>query len=539
MFDKKDEGSGTLPPKKPAQAAATPPAAPAAPAAPVPAVPAAPAPVAEGGVAVAAKAGMGTGLKVALGVLATVLVVGGGIGAYLFLRTPSHIPPDADALLFHTIEELMLAEDVRFRLSFPGETIAAFAGDSVEDIEDVVGVSPNDYEFAIAIDTVRIDEKRMDAEVALSVLPSTGDEGLELNTRFVDEAIYIQLDKFNFGDLGFDLSSILGVWVDLDIGAVQQQVEGLMGSADDEEESLNAEDYVFPDVKKSMEHIRDIYMLAPPFDLTLAEENVAAGTVTLQLRMNDNTEQFLIDAAVESYVLYLMDVDRAIAEKDSVGEAELVEALKTFKAELIAEHGERGELLAAEMEEDLEIDMAFGPDSPVDDVAMMLMIDVNTGRAKQISFVPTFKDGIERPAIVGTWGGYNSGRLIPVPKNAMSVEKFTELLFGAFMGDAMMMEEEVVETDGDVMMKEKDGDAMVKEGDLFTADSVDSDDDGLMDADELFMYETDPQDADSDGDGLTDYEEVMVWKTDPNMEDTDGDTFLDGAEVENGYNPLE
>jgi len=44
---------------------------------------------------------------------------------------------------------------------------------------------------------------------------------------------------------------------------------------------------------------------------------------------------------------------------------------------------------------------------------------------------------------------------------------------------------------------------------------------------------------DSDNDGLSDYDELFVYKTDPYNPDTDGDGFLDGDEVTNGFNPLD
>lgn len=46
-----------------------------------------------------------------------------------------------------------------------------------------------------------------------------------------------------------------------------------------------------------------------------------------------------------------------------------------------------------------------------------------------------------------------------------------------------------------------------------------------------------PDSLDSDADGLTDAEE-LIYRTDVNRSDTDGDGYLDGAEALNGYNPL-
>jgi outer membrane protein OmpA-like peptidoglycan-associated protein len=68
--------------------------------------------------------------------------------------------------------------------------------------------------------------------------------------------------------------------------------------------------------------------------------------------------------------------------------------------------------------------------------------------------------------------------------------------------------------------------------------SLDSDGDGLSDADESTRG-TDPFNPDSDRDGLTDGEEVKSYKTDPLNADTDFDGLLDGEEVtKRKTNPL-
>ncbi len=61
--------------------------------------------------------------------------------------------------------------------------------------------------------------------------------------------------------------------------------------------------------------------------------------------------------------------------------------------------------------------------------------------------------------------------------------------------------------------------------------NLDSDGDGLTDADERNIYHTDPHNPDTDGDGLTDGEEVKIYHTDPLKADTDGDGLKDGEEV--------
>ncbi len=44
---------------------------------------------------------------------------------------------------------------------------------------------------------------------------------------------------------------------------------------------------------------------------------------------------------------------------------------------------------------------------------------------------------------------------------------------------------------------------------------------------------------DSDNDGLNDYEEQYIYHTDPLKADTDSDGYKDGEEVKNGYSPLQ
>jgi len=97
--------------------------------------------------------------------------------------------------------------------------------------------------------------------------------------------------------------------------------------------------------------------------------------------------------------------------------------------------------------------------------------------------------------------------------------------------------------------------------------ALDSDGDGIMDADEINIYKTDPNVADSDGDGYSDWielnkgfspltkenkklEEVdtdkdglsdrmeLRFKTDLSDPDTDDDGYKDGAEIKAYFDPL-
>ncbi|MBO5383594.1 MAG: hypothetical protein J6A30_04770 [Ruminococcus sp.] len=77
----------------------------------------------------------------------------------------------------------------------------------------------------------------------------------------------------------------------------------------------------------------------------------------------------------------------------------------------------------------------------------------------------------------------------------------------------------------------------------------DTDDDGLNDYDEIYLYYTDPTKADTDGNGINDIDddadkdglslkEEIALGTGYFMFDSDGDNVSDGEEVKNGTDPL-
>ena len=67
----------------------------------------------------------------------------------------------------------------------------------------------------------------------------------------------------------------------------------------------------------------------------------------------------------------------------------------------------------------------------------------------------------------------------------------------------------------------------------------DPDNDGIQTIDELFFYNTDPNNADSDYDGLLDYEEVFTYGTNPLNPHSVSDTYCDGIAVKIGdVNPF-
>lgn len=62
------------------------------------------------------------------------------------------------------------------------------------------------------------------------------------------------------------------------------------------------------------------------------------------------------------------------------------------------------------------------------------------------------------------------------------------------------------------------------------AESIDTDGDGLTDADETDVYGTDPDDPDTDGDRIWDGDEIRMFGSDPLDTDSDGDAMPDGSD---------
>ncbi len=67
---------------------------------------------------------------------------------------------------------------------------------------------------------------------------------------------------------------------------------------------------------------------------------------------------------------------------------------------------------------------------------------------------------------------------------------------------------------------------------------IDLDNDNLTNFEE-YLNNTHPRNSDTDNDGLLDGDEIKIYYTNAANPDTDGDTYNDGAEIENGTNPLD
>ncbi|MBD3192984.1 MAG: PQQ-binding-like beta-propeller repeat protein [Candidatus Heimdallarchaeota archaeon] len=110
--------------------------------------------------------------------------------------------------------------------------------------------------------------------------------------------------------------------------------------------------------------------------------------------------------------------------------------------------------------------------------------------------------------------------------------------------DGLLDGEELNQYSTDPLDQDSDDDGLGdgNEIDLYNTDpnNPDSDDDNLTDQEEVNNFETDPNDPDSDDDGLNDGDEINHYRTDPNIADTDGDNLSDGAEVnDHGSDPTD
>ncbi|GMQ78299.1 MAG: hypothetical protein BMS9Abin02_0800 [Anaerolineae bacterium] len=93
-----------------------------------------------------------------------------------------------------------------------------------------------------------------------------------------------------------------------------------------------------------------------------------------------------------------------------------------------------------------------------------------------------------------------------------------------------------------VMLGDRDGDGLsdLQENVVGTdPDNPDSDNDGLLDGEEVLTWATNPLSQDTDSDELSDGSEVLQYGTSPTNQDTDGDGLSDGLEIITGTNPLD
>lgn len=107
--------------------------------------------------------------------------------------------------------------------------------------------------------------------------------------------------------------------------------------------------------------------------------------------------------------------------------------------------------------------------------------------------------------------------------------------------DTLLDGEEVNTYMTDPTKQDTDGDTLRDDAEVNThmtnPNEKDSDGDNIDDDDEILVYMTNPNERDSDGDNLDDDVELFVHMTNPNKKDSDNDLMEDDFEVNNGLDP--
>ncbi|TRY32338.1 S8 family serine peptidase [Aliiglaciecola sp. M165] len=163
-------------------------------------------------------------------------------------------------------------------------------------------------------------------------------------------------------------------------------------------------------------------------------------------------------------------------------------------------------------------------------------ISVDTGLAEFIGDVNgvslTKQSGLTIDQTGNLWGLDEDGSIFSIDKVTVAVSN----IFSIDNGFESLAIEVTVDSDGDGINDFWEIQYGLDPSDPSDA-ALDNDSDGLSNLQE-FMLRTDPTSIDTDNDGLTDNEEVNTYSTQPTNADTDGDGMGDGWEVSYSLDPL-
>jgi len=180
-----------------------------------------------------------------------------------------------------------------------------------------------------------------------------------------------------------------------------------------------------------------------------------------------------------------------------------------------------------------------------------VMLDFNIGYSYTTTdqlnnfIVPSFTDGMANVSLGLTFAGGDDCNT-DYDKDGLTKCKEEEIGTNPDIadtdGDGLIDGDEVTLYNTNPLNKDTDGDTLIdgEEVKLYNTNplSKDTDSDKLMDNEEVNQYNTLPNDKDTDDDTLIDGDEVLTYKTDPKMVDTDLGSIGDGIEVGRGTDPL-
>ncbi len=125
--------------------------------------------------------------------------------------------------------------------------------------------------------------------------------------------------------------------------------------------------------------------------------------------------------------------------------------------------------------------------------------------------------------------------------NYWEIRNGTDMLNNDTDDDGLLDGQEMLIYNTDPLNNDTDGDMILDGTEVNTYNtsplSNDTDTDGLDDYSEIFVYHTNPNNVDTDGDGLGDYEEIETYETNATNSDTDKDGMPDGWEIGNSFDP--
>ena len=315
----------------------------------------------------------------------------------------------------------------------------------------------------------------------------------QAQTTFSLETIMnFQAFYFSLGilpDLGFfDLSSLLGKWVRIDLqdGGWQKTLAGMSGiyHGEDEADPQDVEKIIKAKVEKLKKEVAEIKILS--IDKKLPSENING-----------------------------VDTHHYAVSLDPDGLKKLAMTQKRFYAEIIeemkAENWEPGSYEDSQWTvEDENNFNKFVSENKIPSGEIWI------GKKDLMPYRITMNFEVKgtNPGAVNLdfrLKNFNQPVEVDLPAEYISLEE----ILGGLLGGFAIPDQEDFSFEGDWPEGWEDSEW----------------NSGAIDADFDFN-------KDNDGDGLTDYEEIYIYGTDPFNPDTDGDGYLDGAEVVSGYNPL-
>jgi hypothetical protein len=321
------------------------------------------------------------------------------------------------------------------------------------------------------------------------------DSEVGLETRFIEKIIYFSLTSLPSTDF-IDLSQLENQWVKIDIKEIEDQFGGEYTK---NKEKLNL-------TLEQKEEIREKLKESNSFEITeKLDSEIINGVNNYHYKFKINKENLIT----------LMEDVSAIIYEEKLSEDELLE-VKNFSKEIGNLEGEiwigkenyflhKITLNIQEKETEEEEKENKEEEMPLKNINISILLK-----------------------------NHNQDVEITAPESSTPIEEFIKEALSVIMPPTqnLGLTNEAEKSDIYENTYQEGGFELEEENDTKTEKNTSI---------EAGLNETEKEELknkDSDDDGLSDYEEMFIYNTFPLVSDTDGDGYLDGEEVENGYNPL-